>query len=298
MNSHFLDSEVNQSEDLISFRLGCVDHLPIMAQEEICPIIKQYFDFIENALTTHTDVDIALLKEMLLEIADLLRSGKSLLREDGYLKMLNRLTGIYARGLKVENDRAFAGTASHFAHIVEAVSQSFHDYDYSHSVSLLLHYMDKLFNTGEEGWLEIYEHLLSMPETIQVMQRLRIEHLDEISNWIEEGVDNLYTLKDEQLDLIDLQEQGLRTLQQEILARQYQLRLNPVHQGVTDIGAARKRREIDRLTHQRQELIQERHAKLEIINLLDTNIREFSDRLARTRRSTLLKLVWTNPNRP
>jgi len=297
MNSRQLENETGIVEGSTAFRLRSTDPLPFMAQEEICPIIKQYFDFLENALTARADVDIALLREMLLEIANLLHSGKSLLREDGYLRMLNRLTGIYALGLKAENDSAFAGTAVRFAHIIETVSQSFHDYDYSHSVSLLLHYMDKLFQTGEESWMEIYEHLVCMPETLQVMQQLRLEHLDEIRRWIEEGVDNLYTLRDEQLDIIDNQEQSLRDLRRQIRAGRFQLVHNPARQGVTDIGKARKLREIEQLDDRRLRLIEDRQAKLDIVELLDTNIREFSDRLARMRRSTLLKLVWTNPNR-
>ncbi len=295
MNSRQLDSETSSDEGPTAFRLRRVNPLPFMDQEEICPIIKQYFDFLENALTTRADTDISLLQEMLQEIANLLHSGKSLLREDSYLRMLDRLTSIYARGLKVENDYAFAGTAAHFAHIIETVSQNFHDYDYTLSVSLLLHYMDKLFQAGEESWLEIYEHLLCMPETLQVMQHLRLEHLSEISHWIEEGVDNLYTLRDEQLDIIDIQEQSLRDLHRQIRARQFQLRHQSGRHGITDISVARKRREIDRLNHQRQHLMQDRLAKLDIVDLLETNIREFSDRLARMRRSTLLKLVWTHP---
>jgi hypothetical protein len=294
-NSDKERSATRQGDD--SFRLSGVDHLPLMAQEEVCPIIKQYFDYLEHALNDHGDqVDIGLLQEMLMEISLLLRSGKGLFREDGYLRMLDRLTAIYAKGLRVENGLAFAHTAANFADILESLSQQFQDYDYSHSVSVLLHYMDKLFNAREESWLQVYEHLLNMPDTIHIMQQLRLEHIDVINTWIEEGVDNLFTLREEQLDMIDIQGEAVHDLDHQIMTRLSQLDKSPLHERVVDIGRARQLREIDRLTRQREQLVSDRQSKREIADLLETNIQEFSDRLAKMRRSTLLKLVWGNPN--
>ncbi len=288
----------NPSQGIAAFRLQGVDHLPVMGQEEVCPIIQQYFDFVETSLTEQGEkTDIALLQEMLLDISRLLRSGKSQLRKDGYLRMLNRLTDIYAKGLQVENDRAFAGTAVNFADILGSVSQRFQDYDYSRSVSLLLHYMDKLFNSREESWLEVYEHLISMPESIRVMQQLRMDHLNEINGWIEEGVDNLYTLWDEQLELVAIQEQTLNDLDLQILSRHTQLQqqLNAEFPGVIDFRHALQQRELRVLHEQRNQLMLERRTKLDIVDLLESNVREFSERLAQMRRSTLLKLAWSNP---
>ncbi len=300
MTYHNLGKETqSRRQGSEAFRLQGVDHLPLMAQEEICPILKQYFDFLENALLAHGDqVDINLLQEMLLEISLLLRSGKSQLRDDGYLRLLDRITNIYARGLRVEDDRAFAGTAANFADILETISQNFQNYDYTHSVSLLLHYMDKLFNTREESWLEIYEHLLHIPDTIYIMQQLRIYHIDDINTWIDEGVDNLFTLRDEQLDAIDIQEEALRDLQLQIRTRQSQRHKEPINTGVINITRARQLREIECLKKQYKQLVQDREGKRDLVALLDTNIQEFSDRLAEMRRSTLMKLVWINPHKP
>jgi hypothetical protein len=281
-------------------RLPGVDQLPVMGQEDVCPIIQQYFDFVETSLTDQSKkADIVLLKEMLLDISQLLRSDKNQLQADGYLRMLNRLTDIYAKGLQVENDRAFAVTAANFADILGSVSQRFQDYDYSRSVSLLLHYMDKLFKSREESWLEVYEHLLSIPESIHVMQRLRMEYLNEIDNWIDEGVDNLFTLWDEQLELIAIQDQTLHDLELQILTLRSQLQhqLETGRAGVVDFRRALQQRELQLLQEQRDLLMLERRTKLDIVDLLESNIREFSDCLAQTRRSTLLKLAWSNPVR-
>jgi len=281
-----------------TFRLQGIDHLPMMAHEEVCMILKQYFDFLENALGDHGDrVDINLLREMLLEISMLLRSSKSQLRKDGYLRLLNRLTTIYAKGLQVENDRAFAGTAANYADILGSVSQHFQDYDYRESVSQLLHYMDKLFNAREESWLEVYGHLRSMPDTIHIMQQLRIEHLNEINCWVEEGVNNLFTLWDEQLELIRIQDRTLSDLENQTLKLRSQLHKSAqaAQHGVLDFRSAQLQQQIRRLINQQDRLTWERRTKLNIANLLEENIREFSHRLAVMRRSTLLKLVWDNP---
>lgn len=290
-------TEIPGYRESASFRLQGVDHLQVMAQEEVCPIIKQYFDYLENALMDHGDrVDVYQLQEMLLEISLLLRSGKSGIRQDGYHRLLNRLTAIYTKGLRVDNDRAYAGTAANFADILESVSQEVQDYDFHPSVSLLLHYMDKLFKTREESWLEVYEHLLSMPDSIRFMQRLKVEHLNEINGWIEEGVDNLFTLWDEQLEVLAMQDQSLSDLELQILHRQAQLAPNLSSSGVVDFSLAQQLREIRTLDDQRQQLMSERCAKLGVVELLEANIREFSERLTMMHRSVRLKLVWDNPN--
>ena len=299
MNYRYDKKESPGPQEQADFRLRNVDQLPVMAQEEVCPIIKQYFDYLDNALAHQGEsVDLCLLQEMLQELSLLLRSGKSQIRRDGYLRMLNRLTTIYARGLRVDNDRAFAGTAASFASILESVSHHFQDYDYHQSVSLLVHYMERLFNTREESWLEVYDHLLSMPDTIHFMRQLKNEHLYEINCWVEEGVDNLFTLWDEQLEVLAIQTQNINELELRILARQACLAKSPYprRSGVIDFELLQQRRAIRTLSNRRKQLMLERQAKQGVVNMLEANVREFAARLARMRRSTLLKLVWDNPN--
>ncbi|MCU7843982.1 MAG: hypothetical protein KZQ93_09100 [Candidatus Thiodiazotropha sp. (ex Monitilora ramsayi)] len=292
----------NRDDGHAAFRLQGVDHLPVMAQEESCHILKQYFDFLENKLSDQVETaDIGLLQEMLLEISLLLRSGKSPLQEDGYLRLLDRLNAIYAKGLKAENDWAFARTAAYFADILESISQCYQDYDYSHSVGLLLHYMDKLFNYQEESWIDVFEHLLSMPDSIHIMQQLKDQHLQEIQDWVEEGVDNLFTIRNEQVELLAILDQALDDLNTEIVSREQEL-LNRIQsenqKNIVEMSRELERREIGRLHEQAQAQMTERKTKLDIINLLDVNIQEFADRLTDIRRRALMKLVWHNPNMP
>jgi hypothetical protein len=300
MNYRYDKQESPAPPKQADFRLRNIEHLPVMAQEEVCPIIKHYFDYLENALAGHGEsVDLCLLQEMLQELSLLLRSGKSRIRNDGYLRMLNRLTTIYAKGVRVDNDRAFAGTAANFASILESVSHHFQDYDYHQSVSLLMHYMGRLFNAREESWLEVYDHLLSMPNSIHFIQQLKSEYLGEINCWIERGVDNLFTLWDEQLEVLAMQSQNINELELQILARQAYLVKSPetLLSGVIDFRQLQQQQEIRTLSNQRKQLMLERQAKQEVVTLLQANVREFAEQLARMRRGALLKLVWDNPRR-
>ncbi|MET0044652.1 MAG: hypothetical protein ABW100_14180, partial [Candidatus Thiodiazotropha sp. 6PLUC3] len=77
------------TDRVIPFRIGNVEQLPILAQDESCKIIKQYFDYLEETLTQEDGVvDIEQLREMLNEVSGFIRSNKSQIRADGYGRML------------------------------------------------------------------------------------------------------------------------------------------------------------------------------------------------------------------
>lgn len=287
------------TDRVIPFRIGNVEQLPILAQDESCKIIKQYFDYLEETLTQEDGVvDIEQLREMLNEVSGFIRSNKSQIRADGYGRMLKRLNKIYSHGLRLEDNKAFTSTAVNFADILNSVSQNFTSYDYSESVGLLLHYMHKMFNYREEGWLEVFEHLLSMPDNIQIMQLLKTQHLQEIQNWVEEGVDNLFALLDEQLEVIDNIDAEILQLDQELLQRRKSLTVrttDPTTNVVIPLSRIREKHLIQELFDKRNQLMIERVAKLELTELLDENIQEFTDRLTEIRRSALIHLAWDNP---
>ncbi|MCG7897810.1 MAG: hypothetical protein JAY99_00270 [Candidatus Thiodiazotropha lotti] len=281
------------------FRINSIEQLPTLAQDESCHIIKQYFDYLEHTLSNQESVvDVDQLRAMLNEVSGFIRSNKSQLRADGYSRMLKRLNHIYSQGLRINNDRAFTRTAVNFADILNTVSQSFPSYDYSESVGLLLHYMHKMFNYREEGWIEVFEHLISMSDSLEIMQLIKTQHLQEIQNWVEEGVDNLFALMDEQLEVIDNIDAEILSLDQELLLRRKELSTETrctESQLVIPISRARDKQLIQILFNQRAELITERVSKLELADLLDENIQEFTDRLIEIRRSAMIQLVWSNP---
>ncbi|MEW8207409.1 MAG: hypothetical protein AB2746_14900 [Candidatus Thiodiazotropha taylori] len=281
------------------FRINSIEQLPILAQDESCHIIKQYFDYLESTLSNQESVvHVEQLREMLDEVSGFIRSNKSQLRADGYSRMLKRLNGIYAQGLRNNNDRAFTRTAVNFADILNTVSQSFPSYDYSESVGLLLHYMHKMFNYREEGWIEVFEHLISMSDSLEIMQLIKSQHLQEIQNWVEEGVDNLFALMDEQLEVIDNIDAEILLLDQELLQRRKAFHTEAKktsNELVVPITRARDKRLIQELFDRRATLISERLGKLELADLLDENIQEFTVRLIEIRRSAMIQLVWSNP---
>ncbi|MCG7871912.1 MAG: hypothetical protein N0C81_06385 [Candidatus Thiodiazotropha lotti] len=287
------------SNGVTPFRISSIEQLPTLAQDESCHIIKQYFDYLERTLSNQEAiVDVEQLRDMLNEVSGFIRSNKSQLRADGYSRMLKRLNSIYAQGLRNTNDRAFTRTAVNFADILNTVSQSFPSYDYSESVGLLLHYMHKMFNYREEGWIEVFEHLISMSDSLEIMQLIKTQHLQEIQNWVEEGVDNLFALMDEQLEVIDNIDADILLLDQELLQRRKafskQTRATQ-SELVIPISRARDKQLIQDLFDRRAQLITERIGKLELADLLDENIEEFTDRLIEIRRSAMIQLVWSNP---
>ncbi|MCG7930068.1 MAG: hypothetical protein N0E44_08455 [Candidatus Thiodiazotropha lotti] len=287
------------SNGVTPFRISSIEQLPTLAQDESCHIIKQYFDYLERTLSNQEAiVDVEQLRDMLNEVSGFIRSNKSQLRADGYSRMLKRLNSIYAQGLRNTNDRAFTRTAVNFADILNTVSQSFPSYDYSESVGLLLHYMHKMFNYREEGWIEVFEHLISMSDSLEIMQLIKTQHLQEIQNWVEEGVDNLFALMDEQLEVIDNIDADILLLDQELLQRRKafskQTRATQ-SELVIPISRARDKQLIQDLFDRRAQLITERVGKLELADLLDENIQEFTDRLIEIRRSAMIQLVWSNP---
>lgn len=282
------------------FRIGSVEQLPVLAQDESCRILKQYFDYLETTLSQNDQlIDIDQLREMLVEVSGFIRSDKSQIKADGYGRMLKRLSTIYAKGLKISDDKAFTSTVVNYADILNTVSQNFPGYDYSESVGLLLHYMHKMFNYREEGWIEVFNHLLSMPDSIQIMQLIKTEHLSEIQNWVEEGVDNLFSLLDEQLEVIDNIDTEILLLDNELLQRRRSLLAQTKHLAkstVFPLSIMREKQLIQELFDKRARSMSERVGKLELAELLDENIQEFTDRLIEIRRSALIHMVWDNPN--
>jgi hypothetical protein len=292
-----LDQSDPTNREVLSFRIGSVERLPVMTQDEVCKIVKQYFDYLESMLERkHRDLDVTQLRELLTEISCFIRSEKNRIEDDGYTRMLNRLTRIYAKGIQSEDDEAFIATAVHFADIMHTVSQSYSGYDYTEPVGLMLYYMDKLFNDREESWLEVFEHILSMSDT-HVLEMLKEQHLQEIKNWVEEGVDNLFAIWDEQLDVINNLSNEIYQLDKQILQTSKELRANlnqPFAPNVIYLRDVQRRLELDRLRKKRLELVDDREAKLELTSLLDDNIQEFGGRLTEIRRSTQIQLAWSS----
>jgi hypothetical protein len=265
------------------------------AQEKSCNVLKEYFDYIELALFTHSQlVDVTEMRAVLLEVSAFIQSARSQLLSDGYNRLLNRLIHIYAKGLHDPENQAYKATAADYADILHVVSQAHQGYDYSESVGQLLFYMDQLFKNRENSWIQVFDRLLKLSDSNQLTRELISQHLQEIQGWVEEGVENLFQLRDDQQQLIKELDQEIQQLEIEIQQKQDHFDTpSHVHKGknVVDIRRPLRHREIQLLNDDLDVLRGERKSKEQVISLLDENISEFEEKLGHTRRRYLIHSV-------
>ena len=154
--------------------------------------------------------------------------------------------------------------------------------------------MDQLFKHREGSWVEVFEHLLSMTDSSLLTQELISQHLQEIQHWVDEGVENLFQLREDQQLLITELNGRIISIEAEINFKRHELEtLHKMPHGtnVIDIGRPRKLRELQDLVGDREQLLEERTGKEQLIELLDENIQEFEEKLSQTRRDYLIHAV-------
>jgi hypothetical protein len=260
-------------------------------QDRACRVLKQYFDNLELSLAVEEKTaDLKQLQAIWLEISEFIQAKKNHILDDGYTRLLNRLTRIYTRGLEQQGNLAFAATATNYADVIDIVSQAHPSYDYSEAVGHLLHYMNQLYKVREKSWIRIFDHLLSMPDTIQPIQYLKHSHLKDIQQWIEEGVDNLFQIRDDQAMLHSEKIAELAETEQSIEDVQQQLSKSDQN-NVLSIKHRQQKASLKALIEQRDLLITDLENRQELVDLLDNNIQEFEDKLFATRRACAIRLV-------
>ena len=275
----------------ISARLITDGETARLHQDNACKVLKQYFDELEISLSdVDKTADIPQLQTIWLEISDFVQAKKGHILVDGYNRLLNRLTGIYTRGLALEDNLAFAATATNYADLIEVVSQAHPSYDYSEAVGHLLHYMNQLYKIREKSWLRIFDHLLSMPDYIQPIHYLKERHLKDIQQWIEEGVDNLFQIRDDQALLYSEKIAELAGLEQSIeIIRQ---RLEQTSQNkIVPITRHKDQATLEALKEERDFLISDLGNRQELVDLLEDNIQEFEDKIFATRRACAIRPI-------
>lgn len=258
------------------------------SEESGCGALSPYFDNLESSLGDAKDFVQS--QAILVDITQLLETQKSRIMEESYTCMLNRLTQIYTRGLEQPHSLLFANTAVSYAGLVKTVSQTHLAYDYSETIGQLLLYMNHLYKHGKKGWLRIFEHLINMPDSIQGIQVLKERHLKGIQDWIEEGVDNLYELREDQIHLHSEQIAKLAGIEDRVdqisqeLARQKETRIFLINRFERKI-------ELDELIKQRDHLIDQLEDRQRLVELLEQNMHQFEDKLHATRRAYLIRAL-------
>jgi len=262
-----------------------------MHQENACKILKQHFDDLEMSLfAVDNTVDITQLQSIWLEISEFIQAEKNHIHDDGYNRLLNRIIAIYTHGLRQQGNLAFAATAANYADVIGIVSQAHPSYDYSEAVGHLLQYMNQLYKVREKSWLRIFDHLLSMPDYIQPIHYLKERHLKGLQQWVEEGVDNLFQIRDDQVLLYSEKIAELADLEQ---------RVELVHQRLVQQSATKvvpitrphDQTELNKLIHDRDLLVSDLENRQELVDLLEDNIQEFEDKLFATHRACRIRPV-------
>jgi len=241
--------------------------------------------------------DAGRISTMLLALSEDIRSGSPLFTSNDYRWVLTRLTEIYAQGFGQLKRDAFANSAADYAHVIETISREYPGHDYSEAIGQLFCYMSRLFRTRKNGWKAVYEHILSIPESVEAKQLLNRAFFIEIQEWAEAGVENLFSIRKDLYEKIAEIGTKIEALDRQI--EQFEGEQTPANQtrpsaaasNVVDLAAARKKRHILQLEQQRRKLVVDKEDEEVIVGLIESDIREFEDKLRATRRAYFIRSV-------
>lgn len=235
---------------------------------------------------SRSDDDIKQISGRLFAITERIRSNGSSTATD-YRDILQGLTDVYARGIAHRGLNPCTRTATVYAELVSAISQSFQDYDYSDALGQLVVYMARLFRARESGWATIYRHIQSMPENLAARQQLNQALFKELQEWFESGAGNLFSIRDGLTNTAADLTNEAKTLDARI---RYLEDADSTDTGGSDprvvpLNAVRNARRIQKLKLDLDIVLEERATKEALIELIDDDIRDFENRLIDVRRA-------------
>lgn len=272
---------------------------PCLLPDKASQILEDYIDYLEQELVApNDDLNLGQVQEMLLEVSCIVRSGNKDIHPDQYGRFLERLTGIYAQGFSTEEKERFSATAPDYAEVIEAISRELPGYDYREAVGQLLYYLNHLYRSRKSSWITVYQHILSMPDSIAAIQTLKEAYFRGIQQWVEEGVQNLFHIgRDLQQRVNELNQKtaGLTRLieqQRDLLDRERRCPEFTFAGNITSLDQERRKREIAELLDRREQTLRERSSKEQIAELIECNIREFETALKEARRAYFVQLVY------
>jgi hypothetical protein len=242
-------------------------------------------------------IDSREIEGMLLLLSADIRSGCSELASSDYRRIIERLTEIYAQGFGQRAGDVFTTTADSYAQLIETISRAYPVYDYSEAVGQLFCYMSRLFRTGKNGWKAVYEHLLSIPDSVEAKQVLNRAFFVEIQEWAEAGVENLFSIRKdlyEKIGNIEVKIEGLgRRIEKIAGPRQLsdQASAAPAGSNIVDLAQARRNRLVESLRLRRRRLMEEKQNEETIVGLIESDIHEFEKKLRATRRAYFIHAV-------
>ena len=283
-------------------RMELIGDIPVTG---ICPppvrlqqIINDYLDYLEKRLSQEANfTDIGQVQEMLLELSYCIRLNNRQINLEEYSAILERLSDIYARGMGQNKRTIFSVTAADYADLIEAISFRHPTYDYSEMIAQLLFYMNQLFEQRKGNWITIYDHLQSMTDSIESLQSLKKRHFQKIQQWVEEGVENLFQIREDFYGRIEQLNNEANALDQKINEGKDNISSDIARfkadeeNTVISLEMKRREKEIRMLANRMNEIVNERDGEGKIHDLIEENIKEFEDILTNTKRLICIELI-------
>lgn len=237
--------------------------------------------------------DVERLQEKLLALATLIRSDGDAIEAAEHGRILRDLTHIYSRGFSAPNAQAYTNTAADYAQVIGALSEKCPVCDYSEALGQLIGYMGRLFSQRKGSWKTLYKHISAVPGLTEGKPLPTKALLAEIQEWVEAGVDNLFSIRKDLLEHANRVAQSLRRVDGEIMEIEAQLaeaRSGPRGK-VVSLEHKRRERVLAALRFYRDELATEKDAKDYAASLIEEDIRSFEEKLRATKRVYSLRVV-------
>jgi hypothetical protein len=251
----------------------------------------------EQLSEPEASIDAGRVRKLLLALSEDIRARSSNLAGSDYRLVVERLTEIYARGFGRRAKNVLTTTAEDYASLIQTISREYPDHDYSEALGHLFCYMSRLFRTRKREWKTIYDHILSIPDSVEAKQLLNRAFFLEIQEWADAGVENLFSIRRDLYEKIGTLAAKLDQLDRDI----ERIRGGSHSPGsscaatrgpnVVDLARAREERLVDPLLRKRQRLLAERRGEEEIVGLIESDILEFEDKLRATRRAYFIRSV-------
>lgn len=276
----------------IRLRDGFGGNCQISEADKLEQILSAYLKYLQfQLLSSSGNVDTGLVQEMLLEVAAVVRAGKVKGRGEEFGRFIDGLVTIYRKGFAEKGSDGFYHTVSDYAELLGSISREFPAYDYDEALQQLFLVMNRMFERQQKGWVEVLEYILSMPESIGLAQHLKQECFPEITEWVEGGVQNLFQIHADLAAMVHKLDMRERLVEQQITRLQHSYQNRHMAGNVIEL---KKGKIAGALSLLRQKLVaikREGAEKRDLAGLVDSNIQEFQDLMAATKRAFFMHLV-------
>ncbi len=284
------------AEELRQLRIRVSDELggnsEFSEDANLDEILNVYLQFLQSQLLGSSEcMDIGKIREMLLEITDLVRAGKVKDRGEEFGRFFDGLANIYSFDTMQSGGDGFQHSVGDYAELLESVSSEFPAYNYDTALQQVFLYMNRMFEHQQNGWVEVLETIAAMPESIGMVHILKQECFPEIMEWVEGGVHNLFQIHGDLSAMTRKLEMRERLVEQQMARFRSAYLTRQVAENLVDVKQGKKARAMALLRRKLVDIQHEVAEKRGLIKLVESNIQEFQDLMATARRAFFIRLV-------